>query len=102
MAATIPDLNIPNDQFVDINTLSGIPIGTAFTVINKGSHNIVLQESVLQPDSESEDGVVLTSIYYPYARGDIRAGSLAIWARVTGVDDEDGDFVSCKLSVQSV
>lgn len=95
MAASIPDISVPSDQFVDINTLSGISIGVAMSIQNKGNYNIVLQESVLQPAADSENGVIITNVYEPYARGDVRAGSIKIWARTLGTD------VSCKINVQA-
>lgn len=96
MSETKPDIVVPSDQFIDVNTLSGIIQGSTFTIQNKGNYNIVLQESVLQPPADSEDGVIITNVYSPHARADVRAGSLTVWARTLGTD------ISCKINVQSV
>lgn len=96
MSQTIPDILVPSNEFVDINILANIIVGATFTILNKGNYNIVLQESVLQPSASSEDGVLITNVYSPHARADIRAGSIRVWARTLGTD------VSCKINVQSV
>lgn len=96
MSQTIPDIVVPSNQFIDVNTLSGVTVGSAMTILNKGNYNIVLQESTLQPAASSEDGVIMSNIYSPHARADIRSGSIKIWARTLGTD------VSCKINVQAV
>lgn len=93
MSQTIPDITLNSTSFTDINTQSGISVGTAMIIQNKGTSNIVIQESVLQPDPTSEDGLIMTNIFSPYSRADISAGSIRIWARVLG-------GASCKINVQ--
>ena len=68
------------DDWVDINTASGITSGTAIEVMNKGNNTVFLTESVSIP-TEDNVGKVLTNINRPYAVADILTGSDTIWAR---------------------
>ena len=92
MAASIPDITVPKNEFVDLNTLANIPVGEVMFVQNKGAYTIILQESTLKPADDSEDGVAVGNMYNPYATADIKAGSIRLWARAIGGD--------CKISVQ--
>jgi hypothetical protein len=80
MAQTNPDITIPTEDFVSINTLSGIAVGTAMTITNKSSSYILLAEGT-KPAATSEDGVLVSPMSDTYAIADIPSGSLEIWAK---------------------
>lgn len=96
MSATLPDIVVTSNEFVDINTSANIAVGNPFTIQNKGNYNILVQESVLKPADDSENGVVVTNVYYPNTKADIKAGSIRVWARALGID------ATCKINVQPV
>lgn len=74
MSATLPDVVIPKDQYVSLNNLSGVAIGTAILLQVKGSTWINLVESVTQPAPTVVDGVYLTSLTEGYATARIPQG----------------------------
>ena len=81
MAETIADIIIGSDEFVSLNSLSGIAVGIEYTIQNKGSNAILLIESAVKPSATITDGALLTTADMNYAVALIPAGSLEIWAR---------------------
>lgn len=87
MSNTIPDIILDNASYQNINTLSGIAVGTKVILQFKGSGSIRLQLKPTQPIVNSMDGVQLNTLEF-YV---VDAGESTIWARGTG-----------RLSVQAV
>ena len=88
MAQTLPDVEVTNSAWVDINTVTSIPVGTAIDIYNKGTESCLLYEGDTAPSINSREGQMLTSIKHPYAKASVLAGSLKIWAKIptNGVD----------------
>jgi hypothetical protein len=82
MPATIADIEI-GDAWVDLNTTSGIAVGSEFTIQNKRSTWILLHESTSQPSANETSGVYLTNLDRPDGKGKVVTGSLKIWAKST-------------------
>lgn len=80
MATTIPDVILDNTSYQNINTLSGIAVGTKVILQFKGSGSIRLQIKTTQPIVNSMDGVQLNTLEF-YV---VDAGESTIWARGTG------------------
>ncbi len=79
--ATLPDVVVPFDDFISVNTESGIAVGTAITIQLKTTSWVRLVESSSKPDpSVTNIGVILSNLSYPYAIADITSGSEEIWA----------------------
>lgn len=87
MSSTIPDVVLDNLTYQNINSLSGIAVGTKVILQFKGSGSIRLQIKPTQPATNSMDGVQLNTLEF-YV---VDAGESTIWARGTG-----------RLSVQAV
>lgn len=79
--AEVITVNIPEDTWVDVNTLSGIAEGTAFTGQNSGIPWIRLQESATQPTNNVE-GKLITNLFQSSPDFSVVEGSGKIWARV--------------------
>ena len=94
MAQTIPDLII-GDTWVDVNTASGIAVGTSLDLLNKSPTWLRLAEGTA-PAADSTDGLTLGNMDTSYARRIIPTGSLTIWAKSSVVGR------TTKLSVQAV
>lgn len=78
--ATIPDITIPSNDYVSLNSLSGVPVGTAMTVVLKSTNSINLYEGTTKPAATVRDGKPLLNMYTNYAEGFIETGSEEIWA----------------------
>lgn len=94
--ATLPDITIPSDQYVSVNSLTGIAAGTAIEIQLKGVTWVYLQTSVAQPSNDSTDGSLLTNLSYSYGTALITAGDDEVWARSTELGR------TSKLTVQEV
>lgn len=79
--ATIPDITVPSDSYLDLYIAASITVGTAIEIINKGSSTIYVQESTTQPSATSTDGVAITSVDKPWAVGIVNDGAAKIWVR---------------------
>lgn len=75
--AIIADVPV-NTSWVDINTVTGLIVGTSLSVMNKGGQSLFLTESVAEPTSDTE-GYVLSSVGNNYATASILTGSLRVW-----------------------
>lgn len=72
---------LPDDQsWVDINTSSGIAVGTAMTIQNTSTIWVHLAESDSEP-TEAEYHKVITSLTYNNAEAQVLTGSGRVWAR---------------------
>ncbi len=94
MAQTIPDITITPAAWVDINTTSGIAVGSAFTITNKGGEAVYLYEGGTAPAVDSEDGEVLQPEGVR-STGTVEVGSLKIWGR-------SANTKTCRITVQEV
>lgn len=94
MAQTNQDITI-NTEWVNVNQVTGIPVGTPFQLQNKGSNDIVIQEASTAPAQGTKDGFLLTTVNYGNALANVSSGSLTLWARTF---DDDGS----KLATQVV
>ena len=81
MAATIPDIVVPYNDWLDLNTASGIAVGTAMIIKNKSQTSVRIQEGTTKPDANSTDGEVLTSMALDYAGARVKSNSLKIWVK---------------------
>ena len=98
MSEYIPDLVITSEQYVSLNALSLIPVGTSFIIQCKGSRPVRLVESSTKPLATVTDGSIITGINKDYAIATIPLGSLEIWALCASNSPD----VSSKLNVQAI
>lgn len=78
--ATIPDVQLNNNEYQDLYVLTGIPTGTSVTVQNKSTSSILLQNTASRPNSTSSDGYLLMSLSVVTVAGTIDG----LWARGSG------------------
>lgn len=84
MANTINDIPIPSTNFVNLNTVSGIAVGTPLIITNKGIDWGLLYIGNTQPEDESLHGEIICSLPRDTAIKFICEGEEAVWARATG------------------
>ena len=81
--AKVINLTLPaNGDWVDINTASGISIGTNITVQCTGTVWVQLQESPSTP-STKEEGKIITNLADPSAEAQVINAPLRLWGRST-------------------
>ena len=71
-----------NQEWVDINTSTGIVVGKAITIQNTGTVWVQIAESTTEP-TEAEFHKVITSLTYPSPEAQVLQGALKVWARST-------------------
>lgn len=87
MGQTLPDVILDGKSFQDINTATGIPVGSAVTMQFKNNYTFQIQFSDTQPAVDSQDGFTLKAFeLYNLGLGDPK-----IWVKGIG-----------RLSVQAV
>lgn len=82
MSESLQDITINSTEFISLNAESGITIGDAFWIQNKGFYPFYLIESATQPTDNSNGGVLVSNKYHPTSTIQISTGSLNSWARV--------------------
>lgn len=95
---TIDDIKIPSESWVDLNTLSGISVGTPFDIQNKTTVWVQLYEGDDQPTSDEVDGRIMTNLGHSYGVATVLSGSLKIWAKAK----PQSGLLSATISVQEL
>lgn len=77
--ASYAQITIPSTQWVSINSLTGIPVGTAMELTITSTYPVQLWEGT-QPTVDFREGKPTTNMDLPYASPEISSGSEEIWA----------------------
>lgn len=80
MANTITDVMLGNTVYQDVYAETGIAVGTAIFIQNKGSVATKVQIKSSQPAASSSDGVLIQ----PYEFFQVDAGESGVWAKGSG------------------
>lgn len=78
--ATLPDVQLNNNEYQDLYAATGIPSGTSVTIQNKSTSSIYLQNTSTSPNSTSSDGYLLMSLHVVTVGGTIDG----LWAKGSG------------------
>jgi hypothetical protein len=81
MSNTLPDVQLPENTWVNLYSSTGITVGTAVNVTNKGSYPILLAVSVSSPVSSTIGAPLHPGPFGSVAFVD--AGESGLWARAT-------------------
>lgn len=73
-------IDITGDSWIDLNTLSTIPVGTKCKILNCGTAPLLIRENSLMP--EDGDGVTITTTNHGYAQVNISDGSERLWIKL--------------------
>lgn len=87
MADTNPDVQVSNTAWTDINTATGIVVGTEIILTNKSTSVILVQTVTAQPSADSTDGVPLSVLPESTAVKTVTAGESKVWAKSIGFDN---------------
>ena len=80
MAQTIPDILVTAAAWVDVNTASGVSVGTKMRITLKTGVWCRLYEGATPPAITSKQGEILTDKHNPNNFATIPTGSLKIWS----------------------
>lgn len=83
MAETLPDVLVDSTAWVDLNTATGIAVGTPMNIVNKSVTWCKLYESSTTPSLSVDGGDLISSYDKNYASANTKSGSLTIWALST-------------------
>lgn len=96
MAATITDVEVGSTAWVDLYTVTGITVGDAMNIANKGVTWCRLYEGNAAPALDVTDGDLISNYDKNYATANVGVGSLKVWALSTIVGR------SLKLAVKAI
>ena len=81
--AAFNSVAVSGNDWVDINTLSGAPVGGAISIQNTGTASCLLQESTTKPlITNNNGGVLFTAEYGDLSKAVVASGSLKMWAKL--------------------
>lgn len=78
---TLPDIPATFDDWVDLNTVSGIAVGTAMRIQNKSTVWVHIAEQTAKPALDSKAGTLISNMSSAYAFATVLTGAQKIWAR---------------------
>lgn len=81
--ATLPDVTVTSDEFISLNSETGIAVGAAMQIQLKGVTWVYLVQSVAQPANTVTDGSLLSNMSDPYATAAVLAGGEEVWCRAS-------------------
>lgn len=81
--AIFNNVTVKADDWYDINTLSGAPVGGAFLLQNISSGNCILKEAATKPSNDNGPILYNTSMG-DLSKATVASGSDKIWAKVVG------------------
>jgi len=77
----MPDINSTTDDWVSVNTLSGIAAGTRIKIQNKTTKYMLLLEGASKPDITDFSGELITNLHLHEASKIVTEGSPEVWVR---------------------
>lgn len=77
--ASYNQITIPSDQWVSVNALTGVPVGTAMELTITSIYPVQLWEGS-KPADTFREGKPTSNMNFPYASPEISSGSGEIWA----------------------
>ena len=77
MANTLPNITIPNDEWINIYSISGIESGKKIAVQNIGASDVYLSTALIQPEVGSDNYQVIQPNDIPMANEE---GNQGAWA----------------------
>lgn len=81
MANTLPDVTIAQQVWTNLYTASGITVGTAVTLYNKGSQPFYVAISASAPVTSNQSfGIPVYPYNTPTASLNVPAGASGLWA----------------------
>lgn len=80
---SFPSITLPDDQWVDLNTLLGIPVGTALNVSNSGSNGCYVYVNNVAPTANT-DGYLINRVADTTQDLDLSSGVEIVWVRGKG------------------
>tara|TARA_R100001594_G_scaffold22618_1_gene43837 strand:+ start:568 stop:945 length:378 start_codon:yes stop_codon:yes gene_type:complete len=83
--AKVITVDVPPNTWVDVNTVSGIAVGSSITIQNVSTVWVNIQESSSEPTEERE-GKIITNLDKSSAEALVKSGSDKIWVRSTQED----------------
>ena len=78
--ATVLNVELTNDEWLDLNTETGIAVGTEMNIQNQGDYSVWIQESATEP-ATLDEGQKISTMGLDYATPKVKSGSLKIWVR---------------------
>lgn len=94
MADTLNDIEVQDEDWTDVYTVTGITLGSSITINNKGGYSLLIQEAPTKPLADSPHGILLASYETGANNATIIAGSSGVWLRATKG--------ACDVNVQEV
>lgn len=82
--AAYNNVTVSGDDWVNLNTLSGCPVGTAVQIQNTGISSVLIQESATKP-TNNNGGVLFNPHYGELSKAVVDAGSDIIWVKPLAV-----------------
>lgn len=94
--ATIADIPVTSEAWVDLSTISGITVGTKYEIQNKSGAWCMLVEADEEPDSDYTSGKYIASFPSSQSSATIPTDSTYIWAKTKS----NGVLTGCTLNCQ--
>lgn len=79
--AAYSNVTLNTNEWVNLNTLSGAPVGTALNIQNIGYGTVLLQENSSTP-TENKGGVLFPPQYDSLSMAVVQVGSDIMWAKL--------------------
>lgn len=84
MYINLPDVRLTNNQWVSLNSITGIQVGNYFRIKNKSNTPFLLFKNTTQPLADSKNGVLVSDVYEDGLFYEVQSGSEEVWVKGFG------------------
>lgn len=96
--ATIIDISVTTETWVDVSSVTGIAVGTGYNIQNKKGSVVILVESATEPQADYTSGKYVAPFPSSVSTATILEGSSSIWAKAK----KDNVLTGCTLNCQEI
>ncbi len=99
---TPTDITVTGEDFVSVNEVAGVPVGTALELQTKCASAVIVQRKEGKPSATDDNGRVMKSVKNASSIYQVRAGSEEVWLRLNTDNFESEGKVGVYPAVEEV
>ncbi len=99
---TPTDITVTGEDFVSVNEVAGVPVGTALELQTKCASAVIVQRKEGKPSSTDDNGRVMKSVKNASSIYQVREGSEEVWLRLNTYNFESEGKVGVYPAVEDI
>lgn len=93
MSNTLPNITVLTTEWVDVYSLTGIPVGTSLVITNNSESTLLVQEQATQPLADNTDGILFGNVFNTN-QATVTNNPTTVWLKATKS--------TCSVNIQAI